>query len=79
MTDIRENVIEWLNGDKMVTATLSQKRLINRLKRMAEKYPSCVEIVAENIDGSILARFPLSAVHITIYASKTAQDEGVSE
>lgn len=77
MTDIRENVIEWLNGDKMVTATLSQKRLVNRLKRMAEKYPSCVEIVAENIDGSILARFPLSAVHITIYGQKTASFEEV--
>ena len=79
MTDIRENVIEWLNGDKMVMATLSQKKLINRLRRMSEKFPSCVEIVAENIDGSILARFPVSAVHITIYGQKTAQDEGVSE
>ena len=79
MTDLRENVIEWLNGDKMVTATLSQKKLINRLRRMSEKYPSCVEIIAENIDGSILARFPVSAVHITIYGQKTAQDEGVSE
>ena len=79
MTDLRENVIEWLNGDKMVTATLSQKKLINRLRRMSEKFPSCVEIVAENIDGSILARFPVSAVHITIYGQKTAQDEGVSE
>ena len=77
MSDIRENVIEWLNGDKMVTATLSQKRLINRLERMAEKYPSCVEIIAENIDGSILARFPLSAIHITIYGQKTASFEGV--
>ena len=79
MTDLRENVIEWLNGDKMVTATLSQKKLINRLRRMSEKYPSCVEIIAENIDGSILTRFPVSAVHITIYGQKTAQDEGVSE
>ena len=79
MTDIRENVIEWLNGDKMVMATLSQKKLINRLRRMSEKFPSCVEIVAENIDGSILARFPVSAVHITIYGQKTPQDEGVIE
>ena len=79
MTDIRENVIEWLNGDKMVMATLSQKKLINRLRRMSEKFPSCVEIVAENIDGSILARFPLSALHITIYGQKTPQDEGVIE
>ena len=77
MTDLRENVIEWLNGDKMVTATLSQKKLINRLRRMSEKYPSCVEIIAENIDGSILARFPVSAVHITIYGQKTASFEGV--
>lgn len=79
MTDIKENVIEWINVDKMVTATLSQKKLINRLQRMAEKFPSCVEIVAENIDGSILARFPLSALHITIYGQKTPQDEGVIE
>ena len=79
MSDIRENVIEWITGDKMVTATISQKRLVNRLHKMAEKYEGRVEIVAKNKDGSILARFPLSALHITIYGQKTPQDEGVNE
>ena len=79
MTDLKENVIEWLNGDTTVTATLSQKKLVNRLLRMSKKYPSCVEIVAENPDGSILARFPLSALHITIYAPKATSFKGVQE
>ena len=77
MADLKENCIEWLNGDKMVIATIAQKKLVNRLYRMAKKYPPHVEILAENKDGSIVARFPLSAIHITIYAPKTGQDEGV--
>jgi hypothetical protein len=46
---------------------------------MAKKCPSLVEIVAENKDGSILARFPLSALHITIYGQKTAGFEEVED
>ena len=69
--DFKENVIEWYTGDNRVTVSLNQKRYRNRIKRMAEKYPKLVEIVAENADGTITARIPLKAVHLTIYGSNT--------
>lgn len=69
--DFKENVIEWYTGDNRVTVSLNQKRYRNRIKRMAEKFPELVEIVAENADGTITARIPLKAVHLTIYGSNT--------
>lgn len=50
---MRENCIEWLNGQDRVTVTLSQGRLINKVKKLAEKYRE-VEIVKENEDGTLL-------------------------
>lgn len=76
--DYKENVIEWYTGDKTATVSLNQMKYRNRIKRMKESYPELVEIVAENSDGTITARIPLKAVHLTIYGSKTggfAEDE----
>lgn len=70
MDRVKENVIEWLDGDQTVTCTFSQKKFVNRIKRMAENHASSVKILAENHDGSILASIPLSAIHITIYSPK---------
>ena len=66
MSRVKENVIEWIDGDKTVTCTFSQKRFVNRLSKMAEKHGSLVEILAKNPDGSILAKIPLSAIHIYV-------------
>ena len=79
MADIKENVIEWITGDNRVTVSLTQKRFINRVKRLAEKHGEAVEIVAENADGSICARLPLKALHLTIYAPGTAGFARVDE
>ena len=73
-----ENCIEWLDGDKCVLCTLSQKRFINRVKKMLSKGAPLVEILHENDDGSILAKIPLKYVHLTYYAPKTVNCE-VSE
>lgn len=79
--DLKENVIEWLSGDKEVTVTFSQKKFVNKIKKMAEKHPELVEIRHENADGSIVAHIPLKAVHLTIYDKKmggftSVQEEG---
>lgn len=71
MAEIKENVIEWITGDKRVTVSLTQKRFINRVKMLAEKHPEDVEIIAENRDGTICAHLPLKALHLTIYAPNT--------
>ena len=69
ITNSNENCIEWLTGDKTVTCTITQKRFINRIRRMSETHGKLVEILAENPDGSILAKIPLRAIHLTIYGS----------
>ncbi len=71
MAEIKENVIEWITGDKTVTVALTQKRYINRVKMLAEKHPNLVEIVAENADGSLCAHLPLKALHLFIYGANT--------
>lgn len=66
MTDVRENVIEWLNGEDTITATLNQVRYINKVKKLAIKYPDLVQILVENKDGSIVAHLPLKALKFNI-------------
>ena len=73
MAELRENCIEWLNGQDVVSVTLSQKRLISKVKRMAEKHPNLVKILAENADGSIFAHLPLKAVKLSIVLREDAQ------
>ena len=69
-TELKENCIEWYTGENIATVSLSQKRYITRLRRIAEKCPQCVEIIAENADGSITARISLACVHLTKFGSK---------
>lgn len=77
--EFQENNIEWLTGQERATVSFSQKKYVNRIKRMAEKHAPCVEIIAENDDGSIYATIPLSAIHITIYEPKKAGFPGVEK
>ena len=77
--DLKENNIEWYTGSKTATVSFTQKKYINRIKRLAEKYPLSVEIVAENPDGSITAHIPTRAIHVQIYGQKTGTFEGVGE
>ena len=62
--DFRENAIEWYNGQDTITITLSQKKYINKIKQLANKYPNEVKIIAENENGSICAHIPLRYLKI---------------
>lgn len=73
MIETKENVIEWITGQERVTITLSQRRLITKIKALAEKYPDEVEISIENKDGSVVAHLPLS--YISVKHPKTFSDE----
>ena len=77
--DLKENVIEWYTGDDTCTATFTQKKFINRIRRMAGTHGERVKIVAENADGSVLCKFPLSALHITIHTPNSGSFKGVDE
>lgn len=62
--DIKENCIDWVNGDHTVSASLNQRKLINRVKKLAKLHPEEVEYV-RNKDGSIMCHFPLEYLRIT--------------
>ena len=60
---MRENVIEWMDGDDTISVTLYQKRFITKVRRLAEQ-DSRVEILAENSDGSIFAHLPIEMLKL---------------
>ena len=61
---MRENVIEWIDGEDTIAVTLYQKRFVNKVKRLALLYDNVV-ILAENKDGSIFAHLPLEMLKLS--------------
>lgn len=59
-----ENVIEWLRGGKTATLSLTQGRTITRVMKLARNRPEECRIIAENADGSIVARVPVGWIRI---------------
>ena len=73
--DFKENVIEWLNGDDRITATLSQRKHIAKVERLAKKHPDLVKILHTNEDGSIVAHLPLSAMKLNIVINSMTDEQ----
>ena len=61
--DFNENAIEFLENEKFMFVTFSQKKFINKVKALAEKHPDKVKIYEERTD-SIYARMPVSWLKI---------------
>lgn len=59
-----ENAIEWLTGDGRICLSLTQKRYINRIRKLEATRPDDVDIIT-NQDGSICAHVPLAWLKIT--------------
>ena len=70
-----ENVIEFLRGATTATVSFSQGRFISKIKKLAEKYPDEVEIVAENKDGSIVAHIPTHYIKISNLKKDLSEEE----
>ena len=68
MDIVRENVIEWINGQRVATVTFAQKKYINRIKRLVRIRTPGVEIVHENNDGSIVAHVPIGMIIIADFS-----------
>ena len=64
-TTVQDNCIEFLKNDKTAVVTFSQGKYISKIKKLAEKYPDECKIVAENIDGSIMAHIPVKWIKIS--------------
>ncbi len=60
-----ENVIEWLKDGKTATLSLTQGRTITRVMKLARNRPEECRIIAENADGSIVARVPVGWIKIS--------------
>lgn len=60
-----ENVIEFLNNQDTITVSFCSRKWINKIKRLNEKNPEEVKIIAENKDGSICATFPVKYLKIS--------------
>ena len=64
MDDLRENVIEFLQNEKIATVTFTQGRYITRIKELAKKKPDECQITRTNRDGSIVAHIPVTWIKI---------------
>ena len=62
---MRENCIEWIEGDSRITITTYRKSFIRKLKAISEENPEEIEIIKENQDGSICVRAPLYYLRIS--------------
>lgn len=60
----KENAIEWYTGGNIATLSLTSRRHITKVKKLATTHPNEVEIV-ENPDGSLFAHVPLSYIKIS--------------
>lgn len=72
--DLQENVIEWITGDEYIACTFTQKKFINKVRKIADKQPELVPVFHENYDGSIFCHLPLKMLKLYL---KTGVNRGV--
>ncbi|WP_081332700.1 helix-turn-helix domain-containing protein [Eisenbergiella tayi] len=63
-TMCNENCIEWHKDQVQATLTLSQRRTISRVEKLAATRPEECQIIARNPDGSVYAHIPVSWIRI---------------
>lgn len=66
MTDEYENAIEFLDGQKTAAVTLHDRRLRNRILKLAEQHPDEVAVICrpEENNGFLFAHIPLKWLRI---------------
>ena len=74
MSDLKENVIEWITGDDYISCTFTQKKYINKVRKLADKQLCLVSNFHENKDGSIFCHLPLKS--LKLYLNTSVQQGG---
>lgn len=69
-----ENCIEWLSGQHTIVCSISQQKYINKIKKLAEKYPKKVKI-KYNEDGTICAKLPIKALKLSIIERELSEEQ----
>lgn len=59
-----ENMIEFISGTRTATVTFTNKKHINRIKKIYEERKDDFKYFVENPDGSVCAKIPLKWVKI---------------
>ena len=72
---MKETVYEHIDGNDTFTVTAAERWSIGMIKRLAERFPERVDIVAENDDGSIVAHVPFEWMKIKPKRNVTISDE----
>lgn len=62
--DNKENMIEFLSGQRTCTITFTNQKHINRIKKIYEDRKDDFSYLIENPDGSICAKLPLKWIKI---------------
>lgn len=75
MSDYRENVVEWITGDDWMAITVTQKKFINKLRKIREELTDFDMCWVENPDGSVFCHLPLSCLHISKSYKRNFSDE----
>ena len=79
-TDInKENMIDFITGSKMCTCSFTNRKHINRIKKLYEQRKSEFEYFYENEDGSVCARIPLKWIKINPGSLPDAPKRDMSE
>ena len=63
--DSQENMIEFIVGQRTATVTFTNRKHINRIKKLYEKFNSDFTYFVENKDGSVCAKLPLKWIRIS--------------
>lgn len=61
------NVVEWTDGDEQIHVSITQKKVQNRIKKMAKDRPEEVTILGLNEDGSLEALIPYECFRLTLW------------
>lgn len=72
MVGDNENVIEWITGQDYIACTFTQKKYINKVRKIALQTPENVPVFVENKDGSIFCHLPLKALKLSVITRKGA-------
>ena len=59
-----ENVLEFISGTRTATVTFTNKKHINRIKKLYEERKDDFKYFVENSDGSVCAKIPLKWIKI---------------
>lgn len=73
--ELKENVIEFLTGDKTATLTFSNRSHITRIKKLYDSHKDDFLYFVENPDGSVCAKVPLKWIRINPPAQREYTEE----